>query len=404
MPDDVTSTHREAGEGARYGSALRPLWGLDDAIRLLNHGSFGATPKEVLADQERWRARMEADPPRFFTQELPGLIRSAAAELARFVGTAPERLAFVENATSGVNAVLRSLSLSAGDELLTTDHVYPGIRNTMRYLAERAGARLVEVATPAPRVDAEGLLSAIRSGLTRHTRIVVVDHVASASATRFPLAEIAALCRQRGVALLVDGAHAAGMVELDIDAIGADWYVGNCHKWLCAPKGAGFLVVGEGARELIHPTVISNRHGSGFPAEFDYVGTRDATAWLSVPAAIAFHQRLGGTALRRRNRALAREVAVLVMGALGGEPAASPELLEAMVAIRLPPHAGSTREEAARLQARLSREHKVEVGMTVLGGALHLRLSVFAYNEIAEYRGLSDVVERLLREEGGPRG
>jgi isopenicillin-N epimerase len=396
MPDDVPPTHREAEQERVYGAVLRPLWGLEDGIRQLNHGSYGGTPKEVLADQDRWRARMEADPPRFFMQELPGLVRAAAAELARFVGTRPERLAFVENATAGVNAVLRSLRFGPGDELLTTDHVYPGIRNTMRYLAERAGAGYVEVATAAPRVDTDGLLAAIRSGFSARTRILVVDHVASASATRFPLAEIGALCGERGVALLVDGAHAAGMVELDIDAIGTDWYVGNCHKWLCAPKGAGFLVAREGAQDGIHPTVISNRHGSGFPAEFDYVGTRDATAWLSVPAAIAFHERLGGPALRQRNRALAREVAELATREIGGELAASPELFEAMVALRLPAEAGTTREQAARLQARLSREHKIEVAVTVLAGVLHLRLCAFAYNEIGEYRGVGEIVRSLL--------
>lgn len=404
MSDDATDPISEAGQGSRFGSGLRPLWGLEDGIRHLNHGSFGGTPKEVLADQERWRVRMEADPPRFFTQELPGLIRSAAGELARFLGTKPERLAFVENATSGINAVLRSLVFAPGDELLTTDHVYPGIRNTMRYLAERGGARYVEVTTPSPRFDAEGLLEAISSGISCGTRILVVDHVASASATRFPLMEIAALCRQHGVALLVDGAHATAMVELDIDAIGADWYVGNCHKWLCAPKGAGFLVAGVGARDKIHPTVISNWHGRGFPAEFDYVGTRDATAWLSVPAAIAFHERLGGAQLRQRNRTLAREVAELVAGELGGELAASPELFEAMVAIRLPREAGTMREEAARLQMRLSREHEIEVGITVLAGALHLRLCAFAYNEIAEYRGVGEIVGSLAREDRSSKG
>jgi isopenicillin-N epimerase len=388
--------HAAANSAPVYGASLRPLWGIEDGLRFLNHGAFGATPKEILEEQQRWRDRLEADPPRFFTQELPGLMRSAAADLAGFLGTAPERLAFVENATSGVNAVLLSLSFAPGDEILATNHVYPGIRNTLRHVARRAQARLVEAVMPRPILDDAAILEAIGDRLNERTRLLVIDHVASASATRFPVAAIAALCRDHGVRLLIDGAHAPGMAELDIDAIGADWYVGNCHKWLCAPKGAGFLVSRRGSDEEIHPAVISNNYGAGFPLEFDYVGTRDPSAWLSVPAAIEFHQRLGGTELRGRNRSLAREVARLVASEVEGELSAAPDHFEAMIAIRLREGGEASRTQAKRIQALLSREHRIEVGMTLLDDSLHLRLSVFAYNEIDDYRGLGEVLSGLL--------
>ncbi len=392
-----------AGEVRPHGAGLRSHWGLEEGVRFLNHGAFGATPKEVLAEQQRWRARMESDPPRFFTRELPELVRSAATSLADFVGTAPERLAFVENATSGVNAVLRSLSFAPGDEILTTDHAYPGVRNTLRYVAERNEARLIEARISLPIVDAGVIAEAIAARLTPRTRLVVIDHVASASALRFPVAAITRLCRANGIAVLVDGAHAPGMVELDVDAISADWYVGNCHKWLCAPKGAAFIVLGKEARAAIHPTVISNAHGLGFPVEFDYVGTRDPTAWLAVPAAIDFHRRLGGAEVRSRNRALARQVAARLPGEVAGVLAASLDLFEAMIAIHLPIARPVTRDEARGIQGRLSLEHGIEAAMTTLGSVLYLRLSCFAYNEIEDYLSLGDVLPHLIEQTLQPR-
>jgi isopenicillin-N epimerase len=382
------------------GASLRPLWGLDAAIRLLNHGAYGATPKEVMAEQRRWQERLEADPPRFFTQRLPDLIREAAARLAAFLGTAAERLAFVENATSGINAVIFSVGFASSDEILTTDHVYPGIRNALRHAAARSRARLIEAALPHPVADDEAVIESLRGHLTANTRLVVIDHIASGSATRFPVAAIALLCRERGVPLIVDGAHAPGMAELDIDAIGADWYAGNCHKWLCAPKGAGFLVKGAHAKQEVHPVVISNSYEAGFPAEFDYVGTRDPSAWLSVPAALDFHERLGGAELRRRNRSLARQAAELVLGEIEGELAAQPPLFEAMVAIRLAGLREGTRADARRVQTALSREHDIEAGITLIADRMHLRLSAFAHNELDEYRGVGDALAAVLMREG----
>ena len=378
---------------------LRRLWALDEGVRFLNHGSFGATPKELLAEQQRWRDRLEADPPRFFTQELPLLLREAAASLAAFLGTAPERLAFVENATSGVNAVIRSLTFSAGDEILIDGSDLSGGPQHAA-LCGRA------LASPARRGRDRAPDPRRRCGHRSRSARSSASAPASWSSTmwlRAPPCDFRCApshrCAVNAVCACSSTAHTLpGMVELDIDAISADWYAGNCHKWLCSPKGAGFIVMGKDAKDPIHPAVISNDHDAGFPAEFDYVGTRDPSAWLCVPAAIAFHQRLGGAELRRRNRGLARDVAALLASEIEGELAAAPDLFEAMVAIRLPVGRKTSREEARRFQLRLSRDHRIEAAMTLIGGDLHLRLSAFAYNEIDDYRGLGELVSRLLRE------
>ena len=304
------------------------MWALTPDCAFLNHGSFGATPRAVLAAQAVLRDRMEAQPVRFFVDELPGLLRESANRLATFVGTAADRLVFVENATAGVNAVLRSAALREGDEILTTDHAYGAVRHVIRHVADKAGARATDVTIGMPVEDDAFVLDAIRRAITPRTRIAVIDHIASSSAVRLPIAAIAAICRLNGVRLLVDGAHGPGMTELDIDAIGADWYVGNCHKWMCAPKGTGFIAVAPGAGAGLHPGTISHYYGQGFVAEFDWPGTRDPTGWLAVPAAIDFLAELGIPALRARNRALAAVGAKAVAETFQTELGAAPSLFE----------------------------------------------------------------------------
>ena len=392
----------------RFGAALRPLWALEDDMRFLNHGSYGATPRGLLAEQDRWRARMEAQPVRFFMTELPKAIRKAAIPLAAFVGTDPARLAFVENASAACNAVIRSLAFEPGDEVLTTDHVYNAVRQTLAYAAARTGARVIEAPVGMPIEGADRIVETYRAGLTDRTRLVVVDHVVSASAVIMPVARIAELCRERGVPLLVDGAHAPGMLDLDVDAIGADWYVGNCHKWLCAPKGAAFLAVAARPTLPIHPTVISHAYGQGFAVEFDKIGTRDASAWLTVPASIAFHECLGGPALRRRNRDLARFAARRIAADLGGGlPGAPDELFGSMATIRFPCGLAPNRDNAFAIRDRLWNEHRLEAAIMPLSGAFWVRISAAAYNELADYDGLaaalSDAVAGLERSAGADR-
>jgi isopenicillin-N epimerase len=380
---------------AAFGRSLLPLWGLAPGWTHLNHGAFGATPRELQAAQDAWRSRMEANPTRFFTSELGALLREAARPLSTFVGASADRLAFVENASQGAAAVVRSLDLKAGDEIVTTDHVYNAVRLLLRHVTERAGARVIEVPIGMPAPDGAAIAAAVAAALTERTRLLVLDHIASASAVVLPVAALIAEARSRGVPTFVDGAHAPGHVELDVDALGADFYVGNCHKWLCAPKGAAFLAARAPAPFDIHPTVISHSYGQGFPLEFDKIGSRDPSPWLVVPAAIALHERLGGAKLRRRAIALAETARARLVEALGTEAGAGQGAFGAMATVRLPTKRAATRENAAAIGERL-RADRIEAPVMAHSGALWLRVSIAPYVEMDDVERLVDALPGAL--------
>jgi isopenicillin-N epimerase len=376
------------------GQAIRHEWQLDPTFLTVNHGSFGATPISVLTEQMAWRDRMEAQPSRFMRAVLPGALRGAADALGRFIGAQGHDLAFLDNATAGCNAVLRSLHLTAGDEVLVLDHGYGAVRNTVRFVCERAGARMTEAAIRFPRPDDDATVAAVGNALTPRTRLAVIDHITSGSALVLPLRRIVAVCHDAGVPVLVDGAHAPGQVDLDLSAIGADWYAGNCHKWLCAPKGAAFLWAAPGRQADLHPVIISHGLGGGFLAEFDWTGTRDFSPYLAVPAALDFHQRLGGPALRARNTALAAKASTLIARRLNSEAV---DTKGAMGLVRLPLSQPATAAISLDIRERLLAAG-TDAPTHVIGGALWLRLSAFAYNEIEDYARLADIVARVLRE------
>jgi isopenicillin-N epimerase len=332
---------------------------------------------------------MEAQPTRFMSQ-LPGLLRSAAERLGAFLGVDGRDLAFVDNATTGCNAVLRSLALAPGDEILVLSHVYGAVRNTVRFVTERAGATVTEAEVPFPEYSDDAVVASVAHALTRRTRLAVIDHIASHSALVLPVARIVAACHAAGVPVLVDGAHAPGQIDLDMSAVDADFYAGNCHKWLCAPKGSAFLWVAPGRQAALHPTVISHGFGAGFLAEFGWTGTRDPSAALAVPLALDFHERLGGAALRARNIALAAEGAALIARRLNTEYV---QTRGAMGLVRLP-WDGPPLDLRARLLAA-----GTDAPVHAISGANWLRLSAFAYNELDDYARLTDVVARVIRED-----
>jgi isopenicillin-N epimerase len=374
--------------------APRSEWLLDPDVTFLNHGSFGATPRAVLAEQDRWRARMERHPTGFMTYDLPMALRAAATRLAEFVGAADCDLVFVENATVGCNAVLNTLQLETGDEILVTDHCYPAIRKAAEHVAHRTGARVVEASMPLPLSDCGAIATAIGSRCGPRTRLAILDHVTSPTAVVCAIRDLTSLCHTSGAAVLVDGAHAPGMLTLDIPSIGADWYVGNCHKWLMAPKGSGFLWTSPARQSNTHPLVISHGYGQGFTVEFDWTGTRDPSAWLAVPAAIDFHRRLGGPALQARNTALAREAANLLAERWRSERATSDALTGSMAAVRLPAKGVATVHRALELRRLLFDQHRIEVAICLFGGALWARISAQAYNELGDYERLAQLFAR----------
>lgn len=378
-----------------YGTAVRHEWSLDPDFLTVNHGSYGATPRAVLAEQERWRRRMEAQPTRFFFLELPGALREAAGVLARFLGAAADDIAFVPNATTGANAVLRSLRLEPGDAILHVSHVYNAVRNTITHVAEHAGADVAIAELPFPRPDAAAILAGIERAITPRTRIAVIDHITSPSGLVLPISDIVRLCHAAGVRVLVDGAHGPGQLPLDLPALGADWYVGTCHKWLAAPKGCGFLYARADRRAELHPVTISHGYGQGFTAEFDWTGTVDPSAWLALPAAIAFFERLGGADLMARNRELARQAALLLAAALGTEVGAGAAMSGSMGLVRLPLGLDAKRSEAMRVRQALQAAG-TDAPVHPLAGTLWLRLSAYAYNELADYERLARLLPSVL--------
>jgi len=378
-----------------YGSALRHEWGLDPDFLTVNHGSFGATPKVVLKAQDEWRARMEAQPTRFFSRELPEALRAAATVLAKALSAEPDDVVFVPNATTGCNAVLRSMQLREGDELLHASHVYNAVRNTMLYVAERAGAKVVSAELPYPRPDKAVLLANIEKAITKRTKIVVIDHITSPSGLVLPIKEIIDLCHAAGMPVLVDGAHGPGQVPLDLTALGADWYVGNCHKWWSAPKGCGFLHARGDRRTDLHPVTISHGYGAGFTKEFDWVGTVDPTAWLARPAALDFFERSGGTALMERNKRLAAEAGAMLAATLGTEVGAMPDMAGAMASVRLPFEMAATREAAVPIRTALQAAG-CDAPVHGLPSGPWLRLSAYAYNELSDYQRLAQILPGVL--------
>jgi isopenicillin-N epimerase len=374
-----------------YGTALKREWPLDPAVTYLNHGGYGVAPHRVLRAQAEWRARIEANPTRFMRRELEGAQHQATSRLAAFLGASGDDLVFVDNATAGVNAVLRSLDLGPGDEILITGLAYGAVAKASRYVAARSGARLREVPISLPLSDTGAVLEAVAAALSPRVRLAVFDHIASMSALKLPVAELTLLAKKAGARVLVDGAHAPGQIALDVLAIGADWYVGNCHKWLMAPRGAGFLWASPESQSLIHPLAISHGLGQGFHAEFDWTGTRDVTSFLCIPDGIDFHAALGGAALMARNAALAAEAAQFLVGRWGTRTLGPAAFFAAMVAVQLPLADAPTIENAIALERRLSDEHHIEAAIMAQADGFWVRLAAQAYNEMADYERLAAV-------------
>lgn len=394
MPDNKIDPVVHAPSEARQGAAIRDAFWIDPDATFLNHGSYGAVPRVVSEAADAWRRRMERQPVLFFQETLTPALREAAATIAPFLGVAADDTVFVENATSGANAVLRSLRLGPGDTIVGTDHGYGAVRNTARHVAAVSGAALVEAKLPFPGTTPRAVLDALAEAIDGRTRLVVVDHVTSPTALVLPVAEIAQLCRRRGVPLLVDGAHAPGMLDLDIAAVGADWYVGNPHKWLFAARGCAVLRVAPDARSDLHPPVISHGYGSGYLAEFDWTGTRDFSPYLAIGAALDFYRSLGPARLRAHNDALAAEGARIVASAWKTEVLTPPGMAGSMALVALPFAVEPTREAARALRTRIWHEHKVEVPVMAFGGRCHVRVSAQIYNEPADYRRLAEIFAR----------
>ncbi len=388
-------------------------WRFDPTITFLNHGSFGACPEPVLEVQRAWRDRMEAEPVQFLNDDLPGLLDEARGAIGRFLGADPEGLAFLPNATTGVNTVLQSLRFEPGDELLTNDHEYNATINAMRAVAARDGARVVVAKVPFPIASADEAAEAILAAVTERTRLVLVSHVTSPTALIFPVETLVAELDRRGIDTLVDAAHAPGMVPVAVDTLGAAYWTGNGHKWLCGPKGTAVLWVREDRRDRVHPLVVS--HGANAPLagrtrfrhEFDWVGTSDPTGFLTLSAAIDWMARAapeggGWPAVMAANHDLAITGRDVIAAALGIEVRVPDSMLGSMAALPLTiPGADDVAADA--LRRALVAEHGIQVPIggwparaarTEKGPSqILLRISAQLYNEPADYERLARALE-----------
>jgi isopenicillin-N epimerase len=374
---------------------------LEEGVDFLNHGSFGAVPRVVFEAQTEWRRKIEAAPVEVIARRRLELIDAAKEQVGRWLGMKPDDFGLVTNASEGVNAVLHSLRFSPGDELLTTNHVYNAVRQAMKFTCARSGAGYREVQVPMPVRSPEKIADAVVGAVTDRTRLVVIDHVTSPTALIFPVDRIVRDCAARGVDVLIDGAHAPGMIPLNVESIGAAYYSGNLHKWAFAPRGAAFLWARPDRQAAIHPAVVSHHYGEGFATEFSWQGTRDLSAWLAVPAALEFTRQLGGDAVREHNHAMAVWAHRLLAERLDIAEAIVPpdgSLLGSMAAVRLP-KAFAERSDAdlLSLQQTLYTRHRMEVPLMRLDGDnVLLRVSCQVYNTPRQYERVVDVVRGLL--------
>ena len=367
---------------------MKNLFLLDPSLVFLNHGSYGACPGQVLVSCQEWQREMERNPVEFLGRRSAELLGHARTVLARYLGAQPEHLVLVANATSGVNTVARSIPLLAGDEILTTDHEYGACDNTWDFVCRQTGANYVRVEIPLP-FRAEEFTERVWAHVTARTRVIYLSHITSTTALIFPIAELCRRARAADILTLIDGAHAPGHIALQLDDLGADFYTGNCHKWLCAPKAAAFLHVRPEHHHLLDATVVSWGYSTELMRHTDaaaytgstllerrlqWQGTRDLAAFLTVPAAIEFQLRHGWDRIRRECHALAAETLQRICGMTGLKPVCEDTDFGQMVVIPVPA------PNADLLQETLFKRYRIEIPVTSHKGHRFLRLSVQGYN------------------------
>ncbi len=379
---------------------VRDLWPLDPAVTQLNHGAYGATPRPVLAEQSRLREELERNPTDFLQRTYPDRIAAARSDVAAFLGADTDGLAFVPNATTGVAAVLRSIRLGPGDEVVVLDHAYPAVLAQLATWTRAAEAVLRVVHLPLPTSPYDDLVAPVVDAITERTQLVVVDEVTSLTALVLPVAQIVRAARERGARVLVDGAHAPGMLPVDLRATDADWWTGNLHKWAGAPKGTAVLWTRPEERSGLLPLVESHVFGASYPQAFDWAGTLDPTAWLAAPTGIATLGALGWDRLRAHNHDLAAWGAALVCEAIGTTPPYA-DVPTAHGSMALVDPGPLTPEQGADVREALWHRHRIEVPVALWPHQAFIRLSAQAYNSPDDYQRLADALPSVLHDVRG---
>lgn len=379
-------------------NALRQHFLLDPEVVFLNHGSFGACPVPVFETYQRWQRELERQPVEFLGRRADALLDDARAKLAAYVHCDTDELIFVPNATIGINTIARSLNLQPGDEILTTDHEYGAIDHTWKFVCGETGATYIRHPMPLPMTTHEAFVERFWSRVTPRTRVISISHITSPTALIFPVQEICRRARQAGIITVIDGAHVPGQIPLDIKALDADFYSGNCHKWLCAPKGAAFLFARRELHNLVDPLVISWGwvEGASFVQTNQWQGTRDITAFLSIPAAIEFQAAHDWDTVRRECHALASEARARLSDWSGLEPLTpdSPDWFGQMVTASLPPC------DTLLVKQRLYDEFRIEVPLTTWDGKSGIRVSFQGYNTADDLSKLMNALQALIGQPG----
>ena len=387
-----------------FGRTMLEHWLLDPEQTYLNHGTVGAPPRRVLHRQQLLRDEIERQPSRFMLRELQGempmpwrsesRLREAIRAIAPFLGVRPEDLVFVLNVTEGMNAVLASVPLSSGDEVVITDLAYGAVKLAAKAFCDRAGATLKTVNVDFPVRDAGDIVEAIGAAISARTRLVVVDHVTAQTALVLPVAAIAAECRHRNVPVLVDGAHAPGSRPLDIASLGVDWYAANLHKWAHAPRSCGILWAAPERQALLHSPIVSWGRDHGFLNEFEHTSTRDPTSFLAAPEGIALLREWDFEACARYMHGLAWQAGEMLTERWRTRFETPRDMVGAMVTVPLPDGAGSTDDDAERLRLALLLDDRIEVQLHAWRGRLWTRVSAQIYNDAADVMRLGDCVAR----------
>ena len=385
-------------------------WSLEQSRLFLNHGSFGACPDFVIAEQRKWQELMEQEPVRFFEELMPGLLQSSRQALGKFLHCSPEDLAFVSNATSGVNTVLRSLQFERGDEILVPNHAYQACRNSIDFVARRWGAKVVEVNIPFPIEGPQTVIGLMKSAYTSKTKLVMIDTVTSPTGLLMPFEELTAYFESRGVEVLLDAAHGIGMIPLNLATLGASYVTSNCHKWLCAPKGTAFLYVREDKQKKIQPLTISHGHTyplggtTRFRHEFDWTGTQDISGWCALPAVIEGMADLvdgGWEGIMQHNHELAIQGRNILCEQLNIQPPCPDEMIACISTIKvtetLLPNVVMHKPDP--LHELLSEKYNIQVPVWSWPSPAgrYLRISAQLYNSIEQYEQLADALVNELK-------
>lgn len=366
------------------------LWGLDPQITYLNHGSFGATPKAILQTQFDFQKKMENAPAVFMREILPVELKKVRYSLSQFVNAPQEQLALVKNSTEATNAVLQSLQFGPGDEIVVTNHGYNAVTQTLKYLSDTKGViqRVAKISYPL--WDMDEVVSAIEKQISKNTKLIIVDHITSATALVFPIEKVVKLAKDYNILLFIDGAHAPGHLPIDLTHLKPDFYVGNFHKWMNAPKGCAFLYVDKNHLQNIHPLSISHYYKTHFTAEFDWTGTLDNSAWLCLPHCVDFFNDLGGFedgGIVQRNKNLIFESAKMMQEELNLQWGHSlPTSNNCCMISQIVPDVNPEPDTHLKLISHIFRHYSIEIQATVFEQKLIVRLSAQAYNSLEQYK------------------